>query len=253
LAHDWGVFLFLRLQKIYMKKSILFALIILSTCNLFAQSRKKSASQAATPASPVKLNDQTDSLSYSIGIMVASFYKQQGITSINDALVNKAIKDKMAGDSTLLTEQQCNQVLMGFIEKAKADKAAAAKKQGEAFLAVNKTKPGVVTTASGLQYLILKQGTGPKPALSDKVKCDYEGKLIDGTVFDSSLKQGKPIEFSVNGVIAGWTEALQLMNTGSKYRLFIPSSLAYGDQQMGSDIKPGSTLIFDVDLIEIVK
>jgi FKBP-type peptidyl-prolyl cis-trans isomerase FklB len=236
-----------------MKQTILLALIILTTCSLFAQSRKKSA--ASAPASPivVKLKNQTDSLSYSIGIMVASFYKQQGITNINDTMVNKAIKDKMSGDSTLLTEQQCNQVLMGFIEKAKADKAAAAKKQGEAFLASNKTKPGVVSTASGLQYLVLKEGTGPKPTLNDKVKCDYEGRLIDGTIFDSSIKQGKPIEFAVNGVIAGWTEALQLMNTGSKYRLFIPSNLAYGDQQMGADIKPGSTLIFDVDLIEIVK
>ncbi|HEY2349527.1 MAG TPA: FKBP-type peptidyl-prolyl cis-trans isomerase [Puia sp.] len=236
-----------------MKKSILFVLILLATCNLFAQSKKKSVTQTSTPSTPVKLNNQTDSLSYSIGIMVASFYKQQGITNINDAVVNRAIKDKMTGDSTLLTEQQCNQVLMGYIEKAKAEKAVAAKKQGEAFLAENKTKPGVVTTASGLQYIVLKQGTGAKPALTDKVKCDYEGKLIDGTVFDSSVKQGKPIEFAVNGVIAGWTEALQLMNTGSKYRLFIPSNLAYGDQQMGSDIKPGSTLIFDVDLIEIVK
>lgn len=235
-----------------MKKTILFALIVLTTCNLFAQSRKKSSASKPAPA-VAKLNNQTDSLSYSIGIMVASFYKQQGITNINDTLVNKAIKDKMSGDSTLLTEQQCNQVLMGFIEKAKADKAAAAKKQGEAFLSSNKTKPGVVTTASGLQYLVLKQGTGPKPAINDKVKCDYEGRLIDGTIFDSSIKQGKPIEFAVNGVIAGWTEALQLMNTGSKYRLFIPSNLAYGDQQMGADIKPGSTLIFDVDLIEIVK
>jgi FKBP-type peptidyl-prolyl cis-trans isomerase FklB len=236
-----------------MKKSILFVLILLSTCNLFAQSKKKVASQASATTASVKLNNQTDSLSYSIGIMVASFYKQQGITNINDAVVNRAIKDKMSGDSTLLTEQQCNQVLMGYIEKAKAEKAAVAKKQGEAFLAENKTKPGVVTTASGLQYTVLKQGTGPKPALTDKVRCDYEGKLIDGTVFDSSVKQGKPIEFAVNGVIAGWTEALQLMNAGSKYRLFIPSNLAYGDQQMGSDIKPGSTLIFDVDLIEIVK
>ncbi|HEX3768477.1 MAG TPA: FKBP-type peptidyl-prolyl cis-trans isomerase, partial [Puia sp.] len=214
--------------------------------------RKKSVASAPTTA-VAKLNNQTDSLSYSIGIMVASFYKQQGITKINDTLVNKAIKDKMSGDSTLLTEQQCNQVLMGFIERAKADKAAVAKKQGEAFLSSNKTKPGVVTTASGLQYLVLKEGTGPKPTINDKVKCDYEGRLIDGTIFDSSIKQGKPIEFAVNGVIAGWTEALQLMNTGSKYRLFIPSNLAYGDQQMGADIKPGSTLIFDVDLIEIVK
>jgi FKBP-type peptidyl-prolyl cis-trans isomerase FklB len=236
-----------------MKKTILLALIILTNCSLFAQSRKKSAASAPAPSIAVKLKNQTDSLSYSIGIMVASFYKQQGITNINDTMVNKAIKDKMSGDSTLLTEQQCNQVLMGFIEKAKAEKAAAAKKQGEAFLSSNKTKPGVVTTASGLQYLVLKEGTGPKPTINDKVKCDYEGRLIDGTIFDSSIKQGKPIEFAVNGVIAGWTEALQLMNTGSKYRLFIPSNLAYGDQQMGSDIKPGSTLIFDVGLIEIVK
>ena len=203
--------------------------------------------------STASLANQTDSLSYSIGIMVASFYKQQGITNINEALVNKAIADKMKGDSTLLTEQQCNQVLMTFIEKSKAEKASVAKKQGAAFLAENKTKPGVITTASGLQYIVLKEGTGPKPTATDKVKCDYEGKLLDGTVFDSSIKQGKPIEFAVNGVIPGWTEALQLMNTGSKYRLFIPSSLAYGDQQMGPDIKPGSTLIFDVDLIEIVK
>jgi FKBP-type peptidyl-prolyl cis-trans isomerase FklB len=185
--------------------------------------------------------------------MVAGFYKQQGITSINTDLVNLAIKDKMKGDSTLLSEQQCNQVVMNYIEKAKAEKAAAAKKQGQVFLAENKTKPGVITTASGLQYLVLKEGTGPKPVATDKVKCDYEGRLIDGTIFDSSIKSGKPIEFSVNGVIRGWTEALQLMNTGSKWRLFIPSDLAYGDQQMGPDIKPGSTLIFDVELIEIVK
>ena len=168
-------------------------------------------------------------------------------------MVNRAIQDKMKGDSTLLTDQQCNQVVMAYLEKAKAEKAAVAKKQGQAFLAENKTKPGVVTTASGLQYIVLKEGTGPKPTANDKVKCDYEGKLIDGTVFDSSIKQGKPIEFAVTGVIKGWTEALQLMNTGSKWRLFIPSDLAYGDQQMGPDIKPGSTLIFDVDLLEIVK
>lgn len=197
--------------------------------------------------------NQTDSLSYSIGILVASFYKQQGITHINETLVNKAITDKMKGDSALLSEQQCNQILMNYVEKAKADKAAVAKKEGLAFLAENKNKPGVVSTGTGLQYIVLKEGTGPKPAATDKVKCEYEGKLIDGTVFDSSAKQGHPIEFNVNSVIPGWTEALQLMNTGSKYRLFIPSYLAYGDQQMGPNIKPGSTLIFEVELLEIVK
>jgi FKBP-type peptidyl-prolyl cis-trans isomerase FklB len=234
------------------KYAILFSVVLtgLASCST---SKKAVAPPPVIAIAPAKLNNQTDSLSYSIGILVASFYKQQGISKINDTLVNKAIKDKMNGDSTLLTEQQCNQVLMSYIEKAKADKAALAKKQGEAFLAENKTKPGVITTASGLQYIVLKEGTGPKPNATDKVKCDYEGKLIDGTVFDSSVKQGKPIEFAVNGVIKGWTEALQLMPTGSKYRLFIPSDLAYGEQQMGPDIKPGSALIFDVTLIEIVK
>jgi FKBP-type peptidyl-prolyl cis-trans isomerase FklB len=236
-----------------MKKYVFLLSLSLICFQLFAQKKKK-GSLAAPAAAPVQLISQNDSLSYSIGIMVASFYKQQGVTNINDTLVNKAIRDELKGDSaTLLNQQQANQVLMGFIEKAKADKAALAKKQGLAFLAENKTKPGVITTASGLQYMVLQQGTGPKPVATDKVKCDYEGKLIDGTVFDSSIKQGHPIEFSVNGVIKGWTEALQLMNTGSKYRLFIPSELAYGDQQMGPDIKPGSTLIFDVTLLEIVK
>jgi FKBP-type peptidyl-prolyl cis-trans isomerase FklB len=235
-----------------MKKYIFLFSLTLIGFQLFAQSKKKKAAMKAMNT-PVTLNNQTDSLSYSIGIMVASFYKQQGISSINDTLVNKAIIDKMKGDSTLLNEQQSNQVLMSYIEKAKAEKAAAAKKQGELFLTENKSKPGVVTTASGLQYIVLKDGTGPKPIATDKVKCNYEGKLIDGTIFDSSIKQGHAIEFSVNGVIRGWTEALQLMNTGSKWRLFIPSELAYGDQQMGPDIKPGSTLIFDVELLEIVK
>jgi FKBP-type peptidyl-prolyl cis-trans isomerase FklB len=237
-----------------MKKYVVVVLSCLFCIQLSAQIKKKPASsRTGTASTPVKLITQTDSLSYSIGIMVAGFYKQQGITSINTDLVNLAIQDKMKGDSTLLNEQQCNQVVMNYIEKAKAEKAAAAKKQGQVFLAENKTKPGVITTASGLQYLVLKEGTGPKPVATDKVKCDYEGRLIDGTIFDSSIKSGKPIEFSVNGVIRGWTEALQLMNTGSKWRLFIPSDLAYGDQQMGPDIKPGSTLIFDVELIEIVK
>ena len=236
-----------------MKKYIFLFSLSLLCFQLFAQSKKKKASGAVSATETLSLKTQTDSLSYSIGIMVASFYKQQGITSINNELVNKAIQDKMKGDSTLLNEQQCNQVVMSYIEKQKAEKSAAAKKQGQDFLAANKTKPGVITTASGLQYIVLKEGTGPKPVATDKVKCDYEGKLIDGTVFDSSIKQGKPIEFAVNGVIRGWTEALQLMPVGSQYRLFIPSDLAYGDQQMGPDIKPGSTLIFDVTLIDIVK
>ena len=236
-----------------MKNCLLLLCFSLVCFHLTAQTKKKTAVSPATQSTPVSLKDQTDSLSYSVGVMIANFYKQQGITKINNALVQKGMLEEMNGDKTVLNIQQCNQVLMGYIEKVKADKAMASKQQAIAFLSENKNKPGVITTASGLQYIVLKEGTGPKPLATDKVKCDYEGKLIDGTVFDSSIKQGKPIEFQVNGVIRGWTEALQLMNTGSKYRLFIPPDLGYGDQQMGPDIKPGSLLIFDVDLIEIVK
>jgi FKBP-type peptidyl-prolyl cis-trans isomerase FklB len=128
-----------------------------------------------------------------------------------------------------------------------------AKKAGEAFLAENKKKPGVVTLPSGLQYTIMKKGDGPIPAAADTVRCHYHGTLIDGSVFDSSVERGQPAEFPVSGVIQGWVEALQLMPVGSKWKLFIPSNLAYGDNQMGPKIAPGSTLIFEVELLEIVK
>ena len=126
-------------------------------------------------------------------------------------------------------------------------------KAGEAFLAANKTKPGVVTTASGLQYQVITEGTGPRPLPSDKVKCHYHGTLLDGTVFDSSVDRGQPVDFPVTGVIQGWVEALQLMPVGSKWKLFLPANLAYGDNAAGPKITPGSTLIFDVELLEIVK
>ncbi len=241
----------LPIQKMSMKKiSMILAISVLSA-GLFAQAKKKQPTHPV--AAPAPLKNLTDSLSYCIGLMVANFSKQQGITSINTVQVTNAIDAEMKNGSALLDQQQAQQVLMGYVEKAKADKAAVTKREGVAFLADNKTKPGVVTTASGLQYLVLKEGGGAKPASTDKVKCDYEGRLLDGTVFDSSVKQGHPIEFTVTGVIRGWTEALQLMPVGSKWRLFVPSDLAYGDQQMGPDIKPGSTLIFDVELLDIVK
>jgi FKBP-type peptidyl-prolyl cis-trans isomerase FklB len=224
----------------------------------FAQAGKKPVPAKkpvahAVSQTPAALKTLTDSLSYSIGLMVANFYKQQGISDINTAQVTNAINAEMKNGKPLMDEQQAQQVLMAYVEKAKAEKASVAKKEGATFLADNKTKPGIVTTASGLQYQVLTAGTGAKPAATDKVRCNYEGKLIDGTVFDSSDKQGHPIEFAVGGVIRGWTEALQLMPVGSKWRLFVPSDLAYGDQQMGPDIKPGSTLIFEVELLDIVK
>jgi FKBP-type peptidyl-prolyl cis-trans isomerase FklB len=240
--------LFLPLQKKLIMKKFLLILFVLINILAVAQVKKK---VATTPAQPV-LKTAIDSLSYALGMSAGNFYKQQGMLSLNTPLCSKGMNDALKSGKTLLNEQQANSIIMAFMQKESAEKAADNKKAGAAFLAANKNKPGVITLPSGMQYMVLQEGTGPKPVATDKVKCHYEGSLIDGTVFESSIKNGQPVVFSVNGVIAGWTEALQLMPVGSKWRLFIPSNLAYGDQG-NQGIKPGATLIFDVQLLEIVK
>jgi FKBP-type peptidyl-prolyl cis-trans isomerase FklB len=214
---------------------------------------KGEAGKTIHSAPAVSLKSTQDSLSYAIGLSVANFYKQQNITDINTALVTRAINDVTRKNKLLMDEQQANACIMGYVQKAKAEKATGNKKIGEDFLATNKNKPGVITLPSGLQYMVIREGTGPKPAITDKIKCHYHGTLIDGRVFDSSVDRGQPVDLEVNHVIPGWTEALQLMSVGSKWKLFVPSNLAYGDQQAGPMIGPGSTLIFDVELLEIVK
>jgi FKBP-type peptidyl-prolyl cis-trans isomerase FklB len=204
-----------------------------------------------TGAATLTLKNENDSISYAIGVSLANFYKQQNIANINTAILVKAVKDVEAS-KPILTEQQCQSTLMAYVQKQQAEKALGNKKLGEDFLAANSKKPGIVTLPSGLQYQILKEGAGPKPKLTDMVRVHYHGTLIDGHVFDSSVDRGQPIELNVNGVIPGWTEALQLMAVGSKWKLFIPSNLAYGDRQAGQMIAPGSTLIFDVELLDIV-
>ena len=251
-----------------MKKLItgLAAIGMLTTVLGQSNAAKKSATtkRTTTKATSVAFKNQLDSLSYSIGMSLAGFYKQQGITDINTVLLNRAINDVMKSGKPLLTEEQMTACVNNFMMKKQSEKTAANRqanagiieanhKAGEAFLADNKNKPGVVTTASGLQYQIIKEGTGPKPTPADKVKCHYHGTLLDGTVFDSSVDRGEPVEFPVTGVIQGWVEALQLMPVGSKWKLFLPASLAYGDNSAGPKITPGSTLIFDVELLEIVK
>ena len=237
---------------------------ITAVCMLTAASAQKKTVQKTAAAKPAPVfKSQNDSLSYSIGMSLASFYKQQGINNINTVMLNRAINDIKTG-KTLLTEEQMTACVNNFLQKKQAEKMEESRKAnsgiveanhkaGEAFLAANKTKPGVVTTASGLQYLVITEGTGPKPLPSDKVKCHYHGTLIDGTVFDSSVDRGQPVDFPVTGVIQGWVEALQLMPVGSKWKLFLPADLAYGDNAAGPKITPGSTLIFDVELLEIVK
>ncbi|HET6254857.1 MAG TPA: FKBP-type peptidyl-prolyl cis-trans isomerase [Puia sp.] len=204
-----------------------------------------------TGAAPVTLKTENDSISYAIGVSLANFYKQQNISNINTAILVKAVKD-VENNKPVLSEQQCQTALMSYVQKQQAEKSLGNKKLGQEFLAANAKKPGVVTLPSGLQYQVIRQGAGPKPKLTDMVRVHYHGTLIDGRVFDSSVDRGQPIELNVNGVIPGWTEALQLMPVGSKWKLFIPSDLAYGDRQAGQIIAPGSTLVFDVELLDIV-
>jgi FKBP-type peptidyl-prolyl cis-trans isomerase FklB len=250
----------LRPYKSVMMKSITISILvfILST-QTFAQVKKKPVSTA--PAPPVRLmKSADDSVSYAIGLSVANFFKQQNVKNPNTSLVSKAIQDALKNTNPLLNDQQANAVVMACMNKAQEERnkvnalaAESNKKIGAAWLEENKAKPGVVALPSGLQYQILKEGNGPRPTINDKVKCHYHGTLLDGTVFDSSIQRGEPIVFAVNGVIRGWTEALQLMPVGSKWKLFVPSDLAYGDQQASPTIKPGATLIFEVELLEIVK
>jgi FKBP-type peptidyl-prolyl cis-trans isomerase FklB len=238
-----------------MKKIPGTVLALMLTAAVSAQTKPavKKTPVAAKPAGAAALKTSSDSLSYAIGMSLANFYKQQGIKSVNTAMVDKAINDVMKTGKSAMTDEQMNMCITGYLQKTKSEKASVAKKAGEAFLAENKKKPGVVTLPSGLQYQILKKGDGPLPAATDKVKCHYHGTLIDGTVFDSSVERGQPAEFPVNGVIQGWVEALQLMPVGSKWKLFIPSNLAYGDNAAGPKIPAGATLVFEVELLEIVK
>jgi FKBP-type peptidyl-prolyl cis-trans isomerase FklB len=231
-----------------MKKIIAFIFLLAAGIGIQAQVKKK----PAVPAAPALMKTGADSLSYALGFHIANLLKQQGIQSVNTLFFTRAINDVLKNGTVQINEQQCQTLIMGYIQKMNDEKSGPNKKAGEAFLADNKTKPGVVSLPSGLQYLVLKEGTGPKPQATDKVRCHYHGTLTDGTVFDSSVQRGKPADFPVNRVIPGWTEALQLMPVGSKWRLFIPSNLGYGDQAAGA-IPPGSTLIFEVELLEIVK
>lgn len=206
----------------------------------------------------IKLASKNDSVSYALGVLIGENNKQQmksapGVDQLDKQILIAAFEKAFLGDSVQIKPDKANAAIQAFfaeISKAEGDKN---QKSGEEFLASNKSKSGVVTTASGLQYEIIKAGTGPKPKAEDQVKCHYKGTLIDGKVFDSSIERGEPATFPVNRVIPGWTEALQLMPVGSKWKLFIPSALAYGERGAGQDIKPNSALIFEVELLEIVK
>jgi len=199
------------------------------------------------------LKNQKEKISYIIGMDIGNNLKKQSI-DIDPNILAKGVKDAFSGSQPLLTEQEIRETTMAFQKEMMAKQEEVAKKnkkEGEAFLAENKRKEGVKTLPSGLQYKVIKAGSGKKPTLSDTVTTNYRGTLIDGTEFDSSYRRGQPVNFQVNGVIPGWTEALQLMEEGAKWQLFIPSNLAYGERGAGRDIGPNATLIFEIELLSI--
>ena len=222
--------------------------------------KKTTATKRTTPAAkpkPLTLTTQKDKVSYAVGMSMAKTLQRDSL-DVNPDILVKGLRDVLAGNKPLLTDEQAGATLSALQQEMRAKQQERAqqaglsnKKEGDDFLAANKGKEGVVTLPSGLQYKILKQGTGPKPAASDSVVCNYRGTLINGTEFDSSYKRGQPATFPVGGVIKGWTEALQLMPVGSKWQLFVPSNLAYGERGAGADIGPNATLIFEVELISI--
>lgn len=204
-----------------------------------------------------KLKTQADSVSYSIGVNIGKSIARDSV-QVDPDILAAGIRDAMSGKDIALTDEQIGKVMMAFQQQMMAKQTARTaqsgqknKIEGEKFLAENKTKPGVVTLPSGLQYQVIKEGTGAMPKPTDEVTTNYRGTLINGTEFDASEKHGGPAKFKVNAVIPGWTEALQLMKVGSKWRLFVPSNLAYGEQGAGGDIAPNSTLIFDIELVGI--
>jgi len=213
---------------------------------------------AESQVNSVKPQNKKDTASYAIGVNIGQSVKQQGI-DLNADMLAAGLRDALA-DKALLTEEQVRAALMALQQEAqekaqveRSKKGGEAKTRGEQFLAENKKKEGVMTTPSGLQYKVIKAGTGAKPTKENTVKVHYKGTLIDGKVFDSSYDRGEPIEFPLGGVIAGWTEGLQLMPVGSKYMLYIPSNLAYGENGAGQSIGPNEALIFEVELLEIKK
>jgi FKBP-type peptidyl-prolyl cis-trans isomerase FklB len=221
----------------------------------------KKAPVTSKSAISLTLKTQKEKASYALGMKIGGDLRKQGVNAaVDPALAARGFKDALAGNKLQLTDDEMRAVLMQLQsevrdkQQAKAhEEGAAARKQGQDFLAANKDKEGVVTLPSGLQYKILKEGVGPKPSANDTVSCNYRGTLLNGKEFDSSYKTGKaePVSFPVSGVIKGWTEALQLMPLGSKWQLFVPADMAYGDRGAGGDIGPGETLIFEVELLSI--
>ena len=245
-----------------MPKHFLFGLFCLTSLSAAAQqtTKKPSASKpaaAAKPATPAKpaapvLKNSLDSMSYAIGMLDGNFFKMQGLTTVNPALLGRGFDDIIKG-SAIMTPEQADQLIRRELQKMMRKKIQPNIDEGAKFLAANAKRPEVKQTASGLQYEVLKEGTGPKPPEASTVKIHYDGFLLNGQKFDGSRDKGEPLTYEVGRFIRGWVEGLQLMSVGSRYKFYIPYQLGYGEQGSGETIPGGSTLIFDVELLEIVK
>jgi FKBP-type peptidyl-prolyl cis-trans isomerase FklB len=247
-------------------RNILFIICIAISSATFAQTKKTTTVKkvSVNPVTPANKNatlikSSADSFSYAIGLQAASFYKTQLPGEVNTALVKRAFDDVYNNKQLLLSQEACNATVQKKQQEAQkqqqqvmSEQSQKEKETGKKFLEENKKRPGVIELPDGLQYEIIKAGTGPKPKATDTVKAHYAGTLIDGKEFDNSYKRNEPITIPVGGVIQGWVEALQLMPVGSKWKLYIPSELGYGDRGAGGAIPGGATLIFEIELLDIV-
>lgn len=212
---------------------------------------KPAVTTAPAAAKPFVLKNETDSMSYAIGILDGNFFKTQGIENINANALAQGFGD-VAKSKTIMTPEQADQIVRAAMQKMAKSKILPNVKECNDFLTQNAKKPGIKSTASGLQYEVIKEGSGAKPKDTSNVKVHYEGFLLNGMKFDSSRDRGEPAQFRLNQVIRGWTEGVQLMSVGSRYKFYIPYQLGYGEQGAGENIPGGSLLIFDVELIDIV-
>lgn len=245
-----------------MKKILFTLLIAASAATGYAQSVKKATPAKKTTASrtvakkpmapPLAFRTNLDSASYALGLGTASKMKEGGISKLNFELLLQGFKDAFASRPPLITKEKAEKAVNNMMSNMAKEKYAAQLNEGLTFLEGNKKQPGIQVTASGLQYQVLTKGEGASPTATDTVSVHYKGSLLSGKEFDSSYKRGEPISFPLNRVIPGWTEGVQLMQPGSKYKFFIPYQLAYGEQGAGSDIPPFSTLIFEVELLKVM-
>lgn len=219
----------------------------------FAQTKKPVAKAKQTTSKSTTALTSTDSLSYSIGVLVATYYKLQGVENINTEYIKKAFNDLYNNKPLIISEEEANMNIQQKLQQFMANKLRTVKEESNKFLEENKKRPGVITLPDGLQYEIITKGNGPIPTAKDTVSANYLGTLIDGKEFDNSYKRGEALTIPVSGVIRGWTEALELMPVGSKWRLFVPSDLGYGDRGAGAGAIPGgAALIFEIELLKIV-